>query len=111
METLLDDLFLFDSVPMDLYPTRAEEMYSICFVLSFCIVFCIAETGIARGSPPGTTAEVQRVGFPRAEIRFVSPDPDRRSQESPWRHGAGTNKTCVFPNPQLAPLGLEFALR
>jgi hypothetical protein len=34
--------------------------------------FGIAETGIARGSPPGTTTEVQRVGFPPAEIRFVS---------------------------------------
>jgi hypothetical protein len=32
----------------------------------------IAETGIARGSPPGTTTEVLRVGFPSAEIRFVS---------------------------------------
>jgi hypothetical protein len=29
--------------------------------------------GIARGSPAGTTTEVQRVGFPPAEIRFVSP--------------------------------------
>jgi hypothetical protein len=28
METLLDDLFMFDSVPMDLYPAYAEEMYS-----------------------------------------------------------------------------------
>jgi hypothetical protein len=28
METLLDNLFLFDSVPMDLYPACAEEMYS-----------------------------------------------------------------------------------
>jgi hypothetical protein len=28
METLLDILFLFDSVPMDLYPASAEEMYS-----------------------------------------------------------------------------------
>jgi hypothetical protein len=34
--------------------------------------FGVAETGIARGSPPGTTAEVLRVGFPFAEIRFVS---------------------------------------
>jgi hypothetical protein len=32
----------------------------------------IAETGIARGSPPGTTTEVLRVGFPFAEIRVVS---------------------------------------
>jgi hypothetical protein len=28
METLLDVLFLFDSVPMDLYPACAKEMYS-----------------------------------------------------------------------------------
>jgi hypothetical protein len=28
MEPLLDDLFLFDSVLMDLYPACAEEMYS-----------------------------------------------------------------------------------
>jgi hypothetical protein len=28
METLLDVLFLFDSVLMDLYPACAEEMYS-----------------------------------------------------------------------------------
>jgi hypothetical protein len=27
---------------------------------------------IARGSPPGTTTEVQRAGFPFAENRFVS---------------------------------------
>jgi hypothetical protein len=32
----------------------------------------IAETGIARGSPPGTTTEVLRFGFPFAEIRVVS---------------------------------------
>jgi hypothetical protein len=32
----------------------------------------IAETGIARGSPPGTTTEVLRVGFPPKEIRVVS---------------------------------------
>jgi hypothetical protein len=35
------------------------------------MVFGIAKTGIARGSPPGTTTEVLRVGFPFAEIRFV----------------------------------------
>jgi hypothetical protein len=34
--------------------------------------FGIAETGFARGSPPGTTTEVLRVGLPYAEIRFVS---------------------------------------
>jgi hypothetical protein len=47
-------------------------LYFTYFVLSFCMDFGIAETGIARGSPPGTTTEVQRVGFPSAEIRFVS---------------------------------------
>jgi hypothetical protein len=34
--------------------------------------FGIAETGIARGSPPGTTTEVLRFGTPFAEIRVVS---------------------------------------
>jgi hypothetical protein len=29
MKTLLDYLFLFDLVPMDLYPACAEEMYSV----------------------------------------------------------------------------------
>jgi hypothetical protein len=46
-------------------------LYSIYFPLSVWI-FGIAETGIARGRPPGTTTEVQRVGFPSAGIRFVS---------------------------------------
>jgi hypothetical protein len=44
---------------------------SVSFYLSVWI-FGIAETGIARGSPLGTTTKVQRVGFPSAEIRFVS---------------------------------------
>jgi hypothetical protein len=34
--------------------------------------FGIAETGIARGSPPGTTTEVLRFGVPFVEIRVVS---------------------------------------
>jgi hypothetical protein len=34
--------------------------------------FGIAEIGFARGSPPGTTTEVPRVGLPFAEIWFVS---------------------------------------
>jgi hypothetical protein len=34
--------------------------------------FGIAETGIARGSSPGTTTEVLRFGVPFAEIRVVS---------------------------------------
>jgi hypothetical protein len=81
MESLLDVLFLFDSVLMDLYPACAEELYSnycnklmsysICFFASVWI-FGIAEIGVVHGSPPGTTTEVQRVGFPPAEIRFVS---------------------------------------
>jgi hypothetical protein len=32
----------------------------------------IAETGIARGSPPGTTTEVLRFGVPFTEIRVIS---------------------------------------
>jgi hypothetical protein len=47
-------------------------LYFICFVLSFCMDFGIAETRIARVSPPVTTTEVQRVGFLPTEIRFVS---------------------------------------
>jgi hypothetical protein len=39
------------------------------FVLYGFLVFL--RQGIARGSPPGTTTEVQRVGFPSTEIRFV----------------------------------------
>jgi hypothetical protein len=46
-------------------------LYSICSALSFCMDFGIAEIGIARGSPHGTTTEVLRVGYPFAEIRFV----------------------------------------
>jgi hypothetical protein len=47
-------------------------LYStLLFYLSVWI-FGIAETGIARGSPPGTTAEVLRFGIPFAEIRVVS---------------------------------------
>jgi hypothetical protein len=34
--------------------------------------FGIAEKGIARGSPPGTTTEVLRFGIPFTEIRVVS---------------------------------------
>jgi hypothetical protein len=47
-------------------------LYSTLLFLSFCMDFGIAETGIARGSPPGTTTEVLRVGFPSEEIRVVS---------------------------------------
>jgi hypothetical protein len=47
-------------------------LYSICFLYVWFLG--ISKTGVARGSPPGTTTEVQRVGFPSAEIRFVSLD-------------------------------------
>jgi hypothetical protein len=46
--------------------------YSTLLFLSSCMDFGIAETGIARGSPPGTTTEVLRFGVPFAEIRVVS---------------------------------------
>jgi hypothetical protein len=47
-------------------------LYSTLLFLSFCMDFGIAETGIARGSPPGTTTEVLRFGAPFAEILVVS---------------------------------------
>jgi hypothetical protein len=47
-------------------------LYSAFLFLPFCMDYGIAETGIARGSPPGTTTEVLRVGFPSAEIRVIS---------------------------------------
>jgi hypothetical protein len=48
-------------------------VYSICFWFYLSVwIFGIAEAGIAHGSPPGTTTEVQRVGFPATEIRFIS---------------------------------------
>jgi hypothetical protein len=46
-------------------------LYSFSFYFLCCIVFGIAEIGIARGSLPRTTTEAQRVGFPFVEIRFV----------------------------------------
>jgi hypothetical protein len=47
-------------------------LYSTFLFLSFCMDYGITETGIARGSPPGTTTEVLRVGFPFAEIWVIS---------------------------------------
>jgi hypothetical protein len=46
-------------------------LYSIFFISLYGFLVLLRQ-GIARGSPPGTTTEVQRVGFPSAEIRFVS---------------------------------------
>jgi hypothetical protein len=46
-----------------------------CCTLSVFIsvwIFGIAKTGVARGSPPGTTTEVQRVRFSSADIRYIS---------------------------------------
>jgi hypothetical protein len=63
-------------------------LYSICFVLSFRMDFGIAETGFARGSPPGTTTEVLRVGVSTAEIRFVSSRGHRRL----WWEGEGSRR-------------------
>jgi hypothetical protein len=47
-------------------------LYFTLLFLSFCMDFRIAETGIAHGSPPGTTTEVLRFGVPFAEIRVIS---------------------------------------
>jgi hypothetical protein len=47
-------------------------VYSTLLFLSFCMDYGIAETGIARGSPPGTTTEVLRFGLPFTEFRVVS---------------------------------------
>jgi hypothetical protein len=84
MKTLLNDLFMFDSVPWTCIRRVSKRCTLINVINSCCTlsvsfylsvwIFGIAETGTARGSPPGTTTEVQRVGFPSAEIRFVSND-------------------------------------
>jgi hypothetical protein len=70
--------------------------------------FGIAETGIARGSPPGTTTEVLRVGFPFAEIRFVSVGTramlDRRT--SP-RNGRWLRKPFLNLETLYKPLGFR----
>jgi hypothetical protein len=52
--------------------------------------FRIAETGIARGSPPGTTTEVLRFGIPFAEIRVVS-----GSDEEAKKTGDGAAMTVL----------------
>jgi hypothetical protein len=60
-------------------------LYSTLLFLPFCMDFGIAETGIARGSPPGTTTEVLRFGIPFAEIRVVSVLVDHNlAIECPW---------------------------
>jgi hypothetical protein len=64
-------------------------------------IFGIAETGVARGSPPGTTTEVQRVRFPPAEIWFVSEELDdlesTLSRRSSLRTGASEDRWLVTP--------------
>jgi hypothetical protein len=49
-------------------------LYSFYYVLPLCMDFGIAETGFARGSPPGTTTEVLRVGFPFGSFQRRRPD-------------------------------------
>jgi hypothetical protein len=53
----------------------------------------IAETGIARGSPPGTTTEVLRSGVPFAEIRVVSTTTSRNNP-----------RTYTSTKPKLLPV-------
>jgi hypothetical protein len=63
-------------------------LYPTLLFLSFCMDFGIAETGIARGSPPGTTTEVLRFGVPFAEIRVVSAVVPRHCRSAPaWVRG------------------------
>jgi hypothetical protein len=82
MEPLLDVFFLFDSVLLDLYPGMCRRDVTLINVINKCCTLFVfiflygflvlLRQGIARGSPPGTTTEVQRVGFPSTEIWFVS---------------------------------------
>jgi hypothetical protein len=80
MEPLLDVFFLFYSVLLDLYPACGERCTLIIVINKCCTLFVFIlygflvflRQGIARGSPPGTTTKVQRVGFLSMEIRFVS---------------------------------------
>jgi hypothetical protein len=46
-----------------------------CTLSAFTFLYgflALLRQGIAHGSPPGTTTEVQRVVFPSAENRFIS---------------------------------------
>jgi hypothetical protein len=63
-------------------------MYSTLLFLSFCMDFGIAETGIARGSPPGTTTEVLRFG-------------------DSVRGNPGRFSSCIHPPPNPKEKGFE----
>jgi hypothetical protein len=75
--------------------------------------FGIAETGIARGSLPGTTTEVLRFGDPFAEIRVVShpsllifsPSPEEKTPR-PWTKASNPRRTAPQRN---APFESEFS--
>jgi hypothetical protein len=65
--------------------------------------FGIAETGIARGSPPGTTTEVLRFGIPFAEIRVVSRYTDKDLLFQFLGDPGSTDAPSVLP---IKPAGL-----
>jgi hypothetical protein len=88
-------------------------LYSTLLFLSFCMDFGIAETGIARGSPLGTTTEVLRVGFPSEKIWVVSATTDPCACGSKlnklFNHQQGamlppTSKPCAPPPAADKPL-------
>jgi hypothetical protein len=59
-------------VPTRCTPINVINKCCTLFVSYFVWFLVLLSQGIARGSPPGTTTEVLRVGFPFAEIGFVS---------------------------------------
>jgi hypothetical protein len=54
--------------------TLINVIHKCCTLFVFFLYgfLVLLRQGFARGSPPGTTTEVQRVGFPFGENRFVS---------------------------------------
>jgi hypothetical protein len=88
-------------------------LYPTFLFLTFCMDFGIAETGIARGSPPGTTSEVLRFGIPFEEIRVVSectekctliPDPRSVVSSSPPPKYPKRLLLPVLPHSRQEPL-------
>jgi hypothetical protein len=70
------------------------------------MVFGIAETGFARGSPPGTTTEVLIFGFPFAEIRFVS----HIESFQIWSSLSTLSSSCSSQNPRFCTRCLAWYL-
>jgi hypothetical protein len=68
--------------------------------------FGIAETGIARGSPPGTTTEVLRVGFPFEVIRVVS-EHNQFALEKQWLKRKRMLDLKLLRYPAILALELE----